>query len=308
MLILLCNTGIAQVQIDKPVQLTGVGTNAQVSGIKTADDSLDAVSAGMVQSGGLLYATASGTSSAIIVSINPAPQAYTPGMIVNFKATLSVTGTTTINVNGLGAKAIKKNVVNDLAANDFLANQMVSIIYDGTNFQLLSPSPPASTAVSSKRAFVSSAATYTGNLGGISGADNICQGLANTAGIGGTWRAFLSTSTVNAVNRSTYAGRIVNMKGQTLSDNGWAGLRFNIPASIFWDQNGNPLPTMTNEFAHTGTAADGTASSGENCNNWTSNSAAVNTVIGLPYSSTTDWIAYTPTNCSNPRRLYCIED
>jgi len=41
--------------------------------------------------------------------------------------------------------------------------------------------------------FVTSATSTTGNLGGLRGADALCQNLANAAGVGSkTWRAYLS--------------------------------------------------------------------------------------------------------------------
>ena len=41
--------------------------------------------------------------------------------------------------------------------------------------------------------FASSAKSKTGNLGGLRGADRICQGLASAVGLGNkTWRAYLS--------------------------------------------------------------------------------------------------------------------
>jgi hypothetical protein len=44
------------------------------------------------------------------------------------------------------------------------------------------------------RFFVSSAAPATGKLGGLTGADKLCQDLAAAAGAGArTWRAYLST-------------------------------------------------------------------------------------------------------------------
>ena len=46
------------------------------------------------------------------------------------------TGTCTLNVNGLGAKTIKKDVSTDLATGDILANQVVTVTYDGTNIRL----------------------------------------------------------------------------------------------------------------------------------------------------------------------------
>jgi hypothetical protein len=60
-------------------------------------------------------------------------------MVVNFSAQTLNTGAATLNVNGLGAKTIKKfGTANDLATGDILANQIVTVIYDGTNFQMTS--------------------------------------------------------------------------------------------------------------------------------------------------------------------------
>jgi len=301
--------GWTQVQIDQAIQLTGTGSNAKVTGIEEVNSAEDATSAESIQKNAVTYAAATNLGNTYSVSLIPAPVAYTTGMTVHFRASADITGSALLNVNGLGAQTIKKNYDVDLEANDIKNGQMVSVIYDGVHFQMLSQlGNAAGGAITAKRAFVSSGATYTGNLGGISGADAICQGLANGASLGGNWKAFLSTSTTNAIDRSSYSGRIVNMRGQVLSENGWAGLMFYIPSRIFWDQTGTPLPSLSNEFVHTGSTAFGTTWSTFNCSNWTSASTALNTVLGLPFSSTYEWISYTETNCSNPRRLYCIED
>lgn len=85
------------------------------------------------------YAADAGANDIYAITLTPAPAAYTTGMIVYFKANTANTGACTLNVNTLGAKTIKKNYNSDLADNDILANQLVAVIYDGTNFQLLSP-------------------------------------------------------------------------------------------------------------------------------------------------------------------------
>ena len=55
------------------------------------------------------------------------------------------------------------------------------------------------------------------NLGGLAGADAHCQSLAETAGAGGrTWRAYLSTSTVNARDRIG-KGPWYNVKGELIA-------------------------------------------------------------------------------------------
>jgi len=61
-----------------------------------------------------------------------------PGQMLSFKAGAANTGASTLNVNGLGAKDIKKNGSADLAANDIKSGQVVTVIYDGTQFQMIS--------------------------------------------------------------------------------------------------------------------------------------------------------------------------
>jgi hypothetical protein len=53
-------------------------------------------------------------------------------------ATHSNTGPCTLNVNGLGVKAITKAGTVILAGGEIVANQVVRVVYDGTEFQLIS--------------------------------------------------------------------------------------------------------------------------------------------------------------------------
>jgi hypothetical protein len=70
-------------------------------------------------------------------SFGVSPGSYFVGLKVNLKVTNANTGASTLNVNSLGAKSIKKNVIDDVAANDIKAGQIVPLIYDGTNFQIV---------------------------------------------------------------------------------------------------------------------------------------------------------------------------
>ena len=90
----------------------------------------------VTQNGSAIYAADAGATDAYAITLSPAISAYTTGMIINFKANTQNTGAATLNVNGLGAKSIKKSVSTDLSTADILANQLVSVIYDGTNFQM----------------------------------------------------------------------------------------------------------------------------------------------------------------------------
>jgi len=84
------------------------------------------------------YATSTTGNDTYVVTLSPAPTAYTAGMEVVFKPDTANTGACTLNVNSLGAKAIKVNVSDDPQNNAIKANSLVVVRYDGTNFQLIS--------------------------------------------------------------------------------------------------------------------------------------------------------------------------
>jgi hypothetical protein len=87
-----------------------------------------------------IYAADAGTTDAYAITLDPAPSAYTTGMVINFYANTANTGAATLNVNSLGAKTIKKHHDQDLADGDIEAGQIVTVVYDGTNFQMQSQS------------------------------------------------------------------------------------------------------------------------------------------------------------------------
>ena len=87
--------------------------------------------------GAIDYAVDTGEANAHAITLAPALDAYIAGMPVFFRAANANTGASTIDINGLGAKAIKKNGNEDLAVGDILAGQIVTVIYDGTAFHLM---------------------------------------------------------------------------------------------------------------------------------------------------------------------------
>lgn len=138
------STALSQVQIDKPLQLTGSGSDARIEGIESITGLQDAVSAEAVQKSSLVFdGSASGGTNAYAAALTPAPASLVPGFFVVFKANANNTGAATLSVNGLAAVPLKKDVNADLAAGDIKANQIVSAIYDGANFQILSRSESA---------------------------------------------------------------------------------------------------------------------------------------------------------------------
>src|SRR3990167_6642466 len=93
----------------------------------------------------LKYAVDTGAADAYLIAPSPPITAYTTGQIFYMKATNANTGASTVNVNSLGIKSIVKNQNTALQANNILANQIVILQYDGTNFELLNPIPETGT-------------------------------------------------------------------------------------------------------------------------------------------------------------------
>ena len=82
------------------------------------------------------YAAATGSANAYAVTLDPAPTGYVDGMAVAVKINVDNTGASTLNVNGLGAKPIKKPNGNDVAAGNLKAGSIYTFRYNGANFIL----------------------------------------------------------------------------------------------------------------------------------------------------------------------------
>lgn len=80
--------------------------------------------------------TAGGTADAITLTTSPLTTAYTAGEAHTFVTSGANTGAVTINVNALGAKALKTPSGAALVAGDLPAAAVVGIVYDGTDFRI----------------------------------------------------------------------------------------------------------------------------------------------------------------------------
>jgi len=143
--------------------------------------------------------------------------------------------------------------------------------------------------------FVTSAKSKTGNLGGLAGADKICQNLAAAVGQGDkTWRAYLSAERDPANNNNpTHArDRIGNgpwfnanglMVGKDLTD-----LHERRGKSVLLvDERGQMIPgnwpnspKPTEHDILTGSTVEGTVIAGKTCDSWTSDSPDLKAQIG----------------------------
>lgn len=97
---------------------------------------LEHVTTTTLQNGGFINGTAAGTNS-YTLTLSPALTAYALGQQFNVLFTNANTGAATLNINGLGAKAIKRNGSKATKVGDILAGQVFSLYYDGTDFQMV---------------------------------------------------------------------------------------------------------------------------------------------------------------------------
>jgi hypothetical protein len=95
------------------------------------------------QSGRTLLCDASGAGGAYTCAMTPTLTAYTTGMVVNWRPAISSAGPYTLNIDGLGAKAIKQSD-GTTDASAIAAGQLVPVWYDGAIFRLMqaSAAPP----------------------------------------------------------------------------------------------------------------------------------------------------------------------
>lgn len=131
----------------------------------------------------------SGTN-VLTATSTPTSTVYATGQVYNFVALTDNTGAVTININGLGAKAITKSGSTALAALDIKAGQSYSIFYDGVRFQLSGGVSQASGggAIYENNNTISSNYTITAGKNGMSaGPMTINPGIVVTVPDGSTW-------------------------------------------------------------------------------------------------------------------------
>jgi hypothetical protein len=148
---------------------------------------------------------------------------------------------------------------------------------------------------------------YNGNLGGTSGADATCQSRAVAAGLSGTWKAILSTSSLDAKDHICVGGSVKNRNSTQIASGAlelWGG---SISAATGYDEFGNTIPGGGERWVWTGTYADGT-NSAMNCNNWTSALSGTPGTPGVTDQTNSGWVdAGIGAGCSALFRLYCID-
>jgi hypothetical protein len=137
---------------------------------------------------------------------------------------------------------------------------------------------------------------------GVEVADADCTNAGQMYG-GGQWRAWLSSSAVNAIDRIVDVGPWYRLDQQTKLFENRVGIAQGPLAPI-------EDPTNTNAGVRrlfwTGTQLDGTATSA-NCTDWTAYVGGVTATVGRTDTTGPGWIEPTLQSCSTYLSLLCFE-
>lgn len=147
------------------------------------------LNAGLVDLDNLLSAKATtGSSNAYVLTTGLSLAAYVAGMAFRIIASFGNTSTATLNVDGLGAKAITKNGATALASGDIVSGRVYAATYDGTQFQLgllnADTQQPLNANLTALAALTISAGTYIRGTGAAAfSVDSYATLLTNIAAV-----------------------------------------------------------------------------------------------------------------------------
>lgn len=219
-----------------------------------------------------------GTSNAYKVAFSSKPSALTTGMVVTFKAKSENTaGTSTLAVNG--EANLTKNLVdqdgNPLAAKAILANQLVTAVYDGTQFRLIKDTSLVATPAITASTLAGSVKLDGSIVGAASSSLEAVRTISKTYDIGinsERQRAYLAqTKTAASLLAKTPTGfalvpglQLISTRDITVSDD-WnlSSARYNgQPGTLTLRAEGNLNINGTISDGFNGVARDSTIMSG----------------------------------------------
>jgi hypothetical protein len=92
----------------------------------------------VIRGGRLNWRTAGGTANALTVALNPQLLSYVAGLPLRVLTGGNAnTGAMTLNIDGLGAKAIVKRSGAAMVAGDVPADSLLKLVYDGVAFRMI---------------------------------------------------------------------------------------------------------------------------------------------------------------------------
>lgn len=158
------------------------------------------------------------------------------------------------------------------------------------------------------RVFVTST-TYSGNLGGIVGANLKCASVAQAAGLKRSYKAIISVKDQEPLNTLAFSGAIytvdssenTNLIVSTGSDL-WNANTVDLLNQINVDENGETVAVSV----WTGADGSGGDQNETNCDEWEDSSIGQDGQFGSTTNTDDRWINTNFEDCANDNALYCI--
>ena len=138
----------------------------KITGLAAGTAATDAARLGQVQAGTAALVTVTGTDT-YLGTMSPVLTAYAAGNVFTFVVPNTNTSSCTINIDSLGAKAITRDGSTALVAGDLVANSVVTVVYDGTRFQVLNSNSKTNFNLSGNFTIAGSVTTSGGTANGV---------------------------------------------------------------------------------------------------------------------------------------------
>ena len=273
--------------------------------------------------------TTTGSANAYVITYTDAPSALVAGQHYPFISSFGNTGAATLNINGLGAKAITKNGAVALASGDIQSGAVVDTVYDGTQFQMTSQLGNAGagtvTSIATNNGVTGGTITIGGTLELATIANNTL--LANTSGssaypVPTTFSAILDavfgTTQGSILTRAASVWQLLSpgvagkplISAGTGANIGWNNVPIsafnngtNASSSTFWRGDGTwavPAATNTVWSSCSTTYSSGAVLTGGSCSK-----TVANGVFYSNYPSSGGWVCAC-TGCTSGFTTYSI--
>jgi hypothetical protein len=195
------------------------------------------------------------------------------------------------------------NTLPEFCGNEATDRSALCDLYELTGNTL--PEYCATVPESGKIVFASSS-THTGNLGGVAGADGICQILAESAGLSGTFKAWISDDTSEPASSFVPSNDpYVLVDGTRVADD-WNDFT---DGTLIRPINKDEVGTDTDGWIWTNTNIFGqmykVGGIPHDCSGWWSNQG--DATVGFTAESNGWWTAVGTEGCDRIGHLYCVE-